>query len=112
MRTLVEELEGLDARLRKTDPGDVAILAALLEKRGAALGRLEEMCACGEANQELLQRLQAISQEMADVYRGVVLERLLLVQQQAMLERKRALLASVSRILDQPRSQPALNEEG
>ena len=112
MRTLIEELEGLDAKLRMTDPGDVPALASLLEKRGAALARLQPMCAAGEGNVELLRRLEAISLGMAAVYRGVDLERLLIVQRQAALEREKCLLKSVSRILDSPRPVALLNEEG
>jgi hypothetical protein len=112
MRTLVEELEALDAKLRISDPGDVATLASLLEKRGAALARLPRLWVAGEGNPELLQRLQAVSLGMSGLYRGVVLERLLIVQRQAALEREKSLLKSVSRILDPPRHAALLNEEG
>jgi len=112
MRTLIEELEALDAQLRIADPGDVATLAALLQKRGAVVARLPEVSAGGDGNPDLLQRLQAISLGMSGPYRGVVLERLLIVQRQAALEREKSLLNSVSGILDQPRCCTLLNEEG
>ncbi|MEO8657474.1 MAG: hypothetical protein ABI693_03350 [Bryobacteraceae bacterium] len=112
MRTLVEKVEALDAKLRIADPGDVATLASLLEQRGTALACLPRLCATGEGNPELLQRLQAISQGMSGLYRGVILERLLIVQRQSALEREKALLKSVSGILDPPRHSVLVNEEG
>lgn len=112
MVTVIEELEALDAQLRIADPGDLVTVASLLQKRGATLARLPQMCVAGDGTPELLQRLQAISLGMSDLYRGVVLERLLIIQRQAALEREKFLLKSVSGILDPRRCPALLNEEG
>ncbi len=95
MRHIIEALEGLDASLRRTDPGDFPAFESLLRQRAVwvkALAAEVEAGAAGADAAELLERLRAIEAGAAEPYRGVMLHRLLLQQQLAGLRQQRAVL--------------------